>query len=61
MRIIEEALTAMFGFATAMLVCIMDSDFLPDWYFPALLISAALTVIFGWLWSRWEVWDDKER
>lgn len=58
MRIIEEALMVMFGFATALLVCCLDSDYLPGWFFPALLISAALTILFGWLWSRWEVWDE---
>lgn len=58
MRIIEATLMAVFGFATALLVCCLDSDYLPGWFFPALLACAALTILFGWMWSRWEVWDE---
>lgn len=51
-------MTAIFGFASAFLVCCMDTEVLPAWYLPTLLICGALTMLFGWAWYREEEWDD---
>ena len=57
----EVVIAAAAGTATAVLVSAMDTEPLPAWLIPAMLISAAVTAVFGKLasdWMNWDRWED---